>query len=344
MKTYKIVILLTALIFVITKANPVQEILIGELRFENDEWIIEKGSTSLSLNGYYLKTNSDSAYFKDDLCPDDPFCLITKDDMESSLYINHGGDTLQLCDSSGNVWEQISFGEKGEVAAPSNGQSICAGYSEDMDIIHYLDNSPTIGAENDTVNACGNVAGVVTDTLGNPLNAAKVIYEIYYPMVGDPDTSYVETNGEGEFKFRRIARKTTLDVVKSTYKGKSLTVQIQPDSTVVVDTIELNGPVTKVDQASAVKNFELSQNFPNPFNPETTIKYKISGDANYQLMQTTLKIYDILGNEVRTLVNKQQTPGSYEITFHAGNLPSGVYLYQLTIGEFEEVKKMVLAK
>ncbi len=95
------------------------------------------------------------------------------------------------------------------------------------------------------------------------------------------------------------------------------------------------------------KSFQLSQNYPNPFNPSTTIKYSIpslktplSGGSGL----VTLKIYDILGREVETLVNKQQLPGNYEVTFNANGLPSGVYFYRLTAGNFYETKKLLLLK
>jgi pimeloyl-ACP methyl ester carboxylesterase len=85
--------------------------------------------------------------------------------------------------------------------------------------------------------------------------------------------------------------------------------------------------------------FYLSQNFPNPFNPSTTIKYKLPVSGN-----VTLKLYDVLGNEIATLVNEEKSVGVYEITFYAGNLPSGVYFYQLKTNEFVETKKMILLK
>ena len=92
--------------------------------------------------------------------------------------------------------------------------------------------------------------------------------------------------------------------------------------------------------------FGLSQNYPNPFNPSTTIKYSIPvvGNEYFRSSQTTLKIYNILGSEVATLVNKQQKAGNYEVNFNASNLSSGVYFYRLQSGSFSESKKMVLIK
>ncbi len=85
--------------------------------------------------------------------------------------------------------------------------------------------------------------------------------------------------------------------------------------------------------------YEISQNYPNPFNPATTI--------NYQLPQNgfvTLKIYDILGKEVATLVNEQKNQGRHSVNFNASHLASGVYLYQLRVNDYVSSKKMLLLK
>jgi serine protease len=85
--------------------------------------------------------------------------------------------------------------------------------------------------------------------------------------------------------------------------------------------------------------FELGQNYPNPFNPSTIIKYSIPSESH-----VTLKIYDMLGREVAALVNEQKASGIYSVNFIAGNLPSGVYLYKLSAGNFTDVKKLILIK
>ncbi|MDZ4713792.1 MAG: YCF48-related protein [bacterium] len=85
--------------------------------------------------------------------------------------------------------------------------------------------------------------------------------------------------------------------------------------------------------------FYLSQNYPNPFNPNTIINYELKV-TNY----VTLKIFDINGKEVSTPVNQNQVAGNYAVTFDGSNFPSGVYFYDLTAGEFSEVKRMVLLK
>ncbi len=86
-------------------------------------------------------------------------------------------------------------------------------------------------------------------------------------------------------------------------------------------------------------DYLLEQNYPNPFNPTTKIKYQ-----NPQLSFVILKVFDVLGNEVATLVNEEKTIGNYEVEFDATNLPSGIYFYQLKTNNFTQTKKMILLK
>jgi len=95
--------------------------------------------------------------------------------------------------------------------------------------------------------------------------------------------------------------------------------------------------------------FSLSQNFPNPFNPTTKIKYEIPSQARNDNVLVVLKIYDVLGNEVSTLVNEEKSAGEYKVEFNVHsdegqNLSSGVYFYQLKAGDFVQTKKMVLLR
>ena len=83
----------------------------------------------------------------------------------------------------------------------------------------------------------------------------------------------------------------------------------------------------------------VAQNYPNPFNPSTVISFKLPEQTNVEL-----KIYDVLGNEVATLVNEYRPAGSYEVEWNASNLPSGVYIYQLRSGTNTQMKKMLLLK
>ncbi len=88
--------------------------------------------------------------------------------------------------------------------------------------------------------------------------------------------------------------------------------------------------------------FSLDQNFPNPFNPITTIKFAIPTTSSEGFV--SLKVFDILGNEIATLVNEPKAPGYYEVKFDGSNLPSGIYFYRLESGNFVQTKKLILMK
>jgi hypothetical protein len=90
--------------------------------------------------------------------------------------------------------------------------------------------------------------------------------------------------------------------------------------------------------------FKLEQNYPNPFNPSTKIRYTVPSVGTSSIKFVQLKVYDVLGNEVATLVKEEKSPGLHEITWNAVDLPSGLYFYQLRSGKLMEVKKMVLLK
>ena len=105
---------------------------------------------------------------------------------------------------------------------------------------------------------------------------------------------------------------------------------------------KFNTTVTGIEDSqnkNIPEKFTLYQNYPNPFNPATTIKYSIP-KASF----VTLKVYDILGREINTLVNKEQKVGVYKIQFNSNKLSSGVYFYKITAGNFVNTKKFIILK
>jgi hypothetical protein len=108
------------------------------------------------------------------------------------------------------------------------------------------------------------------------------------------------------------------------------------------DSIFVKNQATNVEDEGSLlspDSYNLAQNYPNPFNPVTTIKYSIPESGN-----VSLKVYDILGKEVATLVNEEKAQGVYSVIFDASNLSSGVYFYKLQAGSFVEIKKMMVLK
>lgn len=136
--------------------------------------------------------------------------------------------------------------------------------------------------------------------------------------------------GNGTSTQRNVYSYTDNDVTFGVYYYRLK--QIDMDGTVNY----LN--VVSVDLGSP-KSFLLEQNFPNPFNPSTTISWQ-SPESGLQ----TLKVYDMLGNEVATLLNEYKEAGKHSVEFNADNLPSGLYFYKLSVGNFSTVRKMLLMK
>jgi hypothetical protein len=120
----------------------------------------------------------------------------------------------------------------------------------------------------------------------------------------------------------------TLSVDYASNSSLDVDISLSPNSTTGVN-----------NKIAVVSGFELKQNYPNPFNPSTTITYQIPQNSF-----VTLKVYNILGNEVATLVNGQQAAGVYNFNFKANNLASGIYIYKLTAGNFTSVRKLTLLK
>jgi glucose/arabinose dehydrogenase len=110
------------------------------------------------------------------------------------------------------------------------------------------------------------------------------------------------------------------------YTSNGKIYRIRPDNTGIINN---NGPA----------EFVLEQNYPNPFNPSTSIKYSVAKSS-----YVVIKIYDILGHELRTLVNESKLPGNYDVDWDGSDYPTGIYVYRLFAGDFKDERKMVLLK
>jgi hypothetical protein len=106
-------------------------------------------------------------------------------------------------------------------------------------------------------------------------------------------------------------------------------------------------PVSVNENKDIPKYFMLDQNYPNPFNPTTTIKYSIPNDVTLNGVgggKSQLKVFDVLGRNIKTLVDEHQSAGNYSVEFDASKLTSGIYYYTLQYGNYVETKKMLLIK
>jgi subtilisin family serine protease len=152
--------------------------------------------------------------------------------------------------------------------------------------------------------------------------------------IGYVDASYVVSSGP-----YKIAANQNLKVAYVVAAGDNL-----PDLRNVIkqSKIQYKALIDDINEEKTIPaEYSLSQNYPNPFNPETTISYKVQAAS-----QVSLKVYDVIGREVATLVNEYKQPGVYNSTFNtrSSSLTSGIYFYRLQAGSFVQTKKMILLK
>jgi len=124
------------------------------------------------------------------------------------------------------------------------------------------------------------------------------------------------------------------DIAVDNYKGTNDTL----GNVVIYDNFEKTTGIL-VNKKQTPNKFILYQNYPNPFNPSTTIKFSVPQSGHVNLV-----VFNLLGQEVQTLVSEEKVQGNYEVKFDASNLPSGIYFYKLQTGDFVETKKMVFVK
>ncbi|HET53918.1 MAG TPA: T9SS type A sorting domain-containing protein [Ignavibacteria bacterium] len=165
----------------------------------------------------------------------------------------------------------------------------------------------------------------------------------------DSVTAYEIFRAEGHFGFfsqiDEVSATTTSYIDYDYVTGRSikLSYKIRAKNGSVVsqftDVQFVYGDLYKEADLKLNYEFALNQNYPNPFNPVTTINYSIPNQSF-----VSLKVYDTLGKEVAVLVNEEKISGNYKVEFNAETLPSGIYLYTITAGEYSDTKKLLLIK
>jgi hypothetical protein len=331
-KRILLVLAATALLFsmvMLNRANPIVEGFFNELFFDAAGWKLEVHAQGIAtLDGWYLKSRSGQAYFKNGIQLTGAYRVITPESLLTPLAINRLGDSLVMHSPSFPM-ALLLFGSGGMVAAPRNGQSICLRESGTQ--FYYLDNTPTLGQPNDALNAMGIVQGRITDSLDQPIGGVLVSWGEQFPLV------YSDT--AGNFSVTEYARRISFSFVHANFSTRYVSVQIWPESTVVLGVVLDRIVGAEGRGASAIPTFELRANYPNPFNPNTTISYRLPTRSH-----VTLRVFDVSGSEVATLVNAIEEPGYKSVRWDAVNLTSGVYFYTLQADNFVASRKLLLLK
>ncbi|MEJ2615966.1 MAG: T9SS type A sorting domain-containing protein [Ignavibacteriaceae bacterium] len=327
MKKINFILFLLLFLIITNKiaANPIAVYWINEFGIDSTGWKIELHCSHISddyisLNRWFITSSTDTAYFKDGKTFNPiEYTSFDNNDMKTDLKINSMGDTITLFDSSSNYIDRLVFGDS---------------------ISYYSIASPKPGgAENDTLGIKGYVDGYVKDLSGNPIIDTKVFYSYNEISPYQIDSIYVLTDSSGYFKFRDYARVREIQFNKDNYNDSSKLIQIWPDSTVTMEDIKLVTGIVEKVPVNIVKEFDLSQNFPNPFNNSTSFLYTLPKGDNVEIT-----IYDEKGAIVQKLFSGYQSAGKYRVNWKADNLASGVYIYHVRTGSFKISKKAVLLK
>ncbi len=304
---------------------------------------------------------SGSVYYSDNLAPvtnDAIYILIYNNDLSQSEFLDSA-----CLDQTGNYKLYTNYNDSALICVGSrnkilNEDHVQTYYPSTVDWeqaqkIYPPDNPININiAVTRIIPMSGNsfISGTITTLDSNnniiPLSNALVI--------GKQDASYRNasiTDYSGNYILDSLASGTfTILATKIGYSMDSTTVATNGNS------INSNHPKLKLNKivkshhsvTNRVSNkFNLYQNYPNPFNPSTKIKFSIppsplTGEGHGG--EVTLKIFDLLGREVTTLVNETLQPGTYEITWDAFKYSSGIYFYEFVSGNYKNVKKMLLIK
>lgn len=157
--------------------------------------------------------------------------------------------------------------------------------------------------------------------------------------IEDPEKQNIVQLNSVTFPIKLKALNTDF-IINDNINGELLNLYLKNSEELIIENNKLTS--LKITVNNKKYSFKLYQNYPNPFNPTTTIKYDIPHlSANDNV---SLKIYDILGRHIQTLVNQPQKSGSYSIEWNASEFPSGIYFYELSYGNYRDLKKMILVK
>jgi hypothetical protein len=176
------------------------------------------------------------------------------------------------------------------------------------------------------------------DTLKRNLNDIS-LWGRYGWVVGD-DGLILRTNDSGEKWFIDTDWLTPNNLIRVQDGGLGPALTVGENKTALIWPLV----VSVDDEPVGINHFQLYQNYPNPFNPTTKIRYSVPSVGAYCNTPVQLKVYDVLGNEVATLVYEEKPAGEYDVEFDGNGLTSGIYFYQINTEFYKETKKMVLIK
>ena len=272
-----------------------------------------------------------------------------------TLYFNFDGTDAYEYFSTGSLEILMSQLDSAQIASNFKFINFIRSFQNWYPVYKFgsnVNSEYTLLSKDTTININGTNFNIRFEYLGTRLNDENLSIEAGLfnckKFLSEWKVSYVSIIGP----IKILSTKDTIWVAPGNWVVRDIIPTNNIDLTLFqLGQISIPGLKTELQVITDVKpevinphTINLSQNYPNPFNPITIISYTIpdAGTSHNELVK--LKVYDILGNEVATLVNEEKSAGSYEVEFSGENLPSGIYFYKLQAGSFVEIKKMVLLK
>jgi len=238
-----------------------------------------------------------------------------------------------------------TYGDYGVIYRTFNGGRTWSGSAyggRKFNSVYFVDNTGWIVGEGGHIRKIGGGGGSQSSGVYSSLNSVYFVNKDVGWVAGDAGVILKITNGGTNWTLQNVGSNRNL---RSVFFTKN-SVEPEPGWIVGANGLILSnttGGILHIGElnTTAPNEYTLFQNYPNPFNPTTTIKYQIP-----ELSFVTLKVYDVLGNEIATLVNEEKPAGNYTVEFRIDNLElsSGIYFYQIRAGNFVETKKMVLLR
>ena len=279
----------------------------------------------MNMNGIFRSSDNGYSWIAvNNGLPPSTFLSLASNGQDIYTGTGSTGEVYRSTDDGMN-WFSVSDGlpENGILSLAAQGSKVYAG-AGDSKVYYSSDNGENWASMNASLPLAGGIWSLVlADT---SLFVASLVAGIH--LTQDDGINWIEVNdGLTNLNVRSLYVTDNNYLFAGTTSGF---VCKRPLSEMITDISE------KINQPAV---YALSQNYPNPFNPSTKIKYSVPKAST-----VVIKVFDLLGNEIETLVKEEKPAGTYEITWHSEVLPSGIYFYQLKAGIYIETKKMLLIK
>lgn len=328
-------------------ADPIAPVYFSEIQFTASGWIIEffPAMDVFDSDSAYLTTKQDTAYLKPGCIRAYDYSLITPDSLFSELRINPENDTIRLYLNISQFQIEHNYADDQLILGnlpfdSSQSLSRKVEYGITGTDFWYLDNSPTLGYENDTENAMGTINFQILDEDGFPIPVAGLYRGIRFDGSTWGDTIFIYTDSVGVLVHYAYACNHRFLFMKDGYTDVDTTFLVRPDSiySIILTMESLEQDIDFIDRPTASR-FYLSPAYPNPFNNSTTFSYRLPEEGF-----VILSVYSIAGGQVAELFRGYRYAGDYQVKWNADGLSSGIYIIHLISNRNSVQRKSILLK